>query len=73
MTGLKILKKNLNKLINKKLIPFKQKSKGSFYKKIPSSNQINWASESQRIYNMFVFMPIHFLAHFPKLKTEKYI
>ena len=51
--GLKILKKNLNKLINKKLIPFKQKSKGSFYKKIPSSNQINWASESQRIYNMF--------------------
>ena len=69
--GLKILKKNLNKLINKKLIPFKQKSKGSFYKKIPSSNQINWASESQRIYNMFRVYAHPFSGSFSKIKNRK--
>ena len=69
--GLKILKNNFKKLINKKLIPSKQNSKGTFYKKIPSSNQINWATESQSIFNKFRVYAHPFSGSFSKIKNRK--
>lgn len=69
--GLKVLTNNFKKIINKKLVPFKQNTKGSPYKKIPNSNQINWTSEPQNIYNRYRVYAHPFSGSFSKIKNRK--